>query len=128
MNRRQLLAADFSCVATRSANSQGQSDKFDEDTRPVDGEEELWFLLSAIDTLIFVMTGIVLREAKAVPRTIREFEPYGLQFANRTAFRRSMARFSHMKGKLGFETACRQSLLPRKEPLPFCRARFYPIR
>ncbi len=99
MNRRQLLAADFSCVATRSANSQGQSDKFDEDTRPVDGEEELWFLLSAIDTLIFVMTGIVLREAKAVPRTIREFEPYGLQFAESNGFQTFNGALQSYEGK-----------------------------
>jgi hypothetical protein len=82
LNRRQLLVAGLFYAATRSAGAQEQLDKFDADTRPVEGEEELWYLLSAIDTLIFVMTGVVLKEPRAVPRTIREFEPYGLQFAD----------------------------------------------
>ena len=38
-----------------------------------------------------------------------------------------MERSSHMKGKLGFKAACRQSLLPRKEPLRSYQIRFYPI-
>jgi hypothetical protein len=41
---------------------------------------QLWFLLSALDTLIFVMTGGVLKEPNKVPRTVQEFQPYGAQF------------------------------------------------
>jgi hypothetical protein len=86
LNRRRLLVAGLFCAAARSASGQEKLDKFDVDMRPVEGEDELWFLLSAIDTLIFIMTGVVLKEPSAVPRTIREFEPYGLQFADVNGF------------------------------------------
>ena len=49
-------------------------------------EEELWFLLSALDTLIFVMTGGVLKEPNEVARTIQEFS------ALRRAIRRGECR------------------------------------
>jgi len=55
------------------------------DSRSVEGEEELWFLLSALDTLIFVMTGGVLKEPNEVARTIQEFQPYGAQFGEANA-------------------------------------------
>jgi hypothetical protein len=55
------------------------------DTRPVEVEEELWFLLSAPDTLIFVMTDAVLKEPSAVARTIQEFQPYGAHFGEANA-------------------------------------------
>ena len=55
------------------------------DSRLVEGEEELWFLLSALDTLIFVMTSAVLKEPNEVARTIQEFQPYGAHFGEANA-------------------------------------------
>jgi hypothetical protein len=85
MNRRQLLGAGLSCVAGGLAYGQEIPEKSDADARPVEGEEELWFLLSALDTLIFVMTGGVLKESNEVARTIQEFQPYGAQFGEANA-------------------------------------------
>ena len=60
-------------------------EKANADSRPVEGEEELWLLLSALDTLIFVMTAGVLKEPNEVARTIQEFQPYGAQFGEANA-------------------------------------------
>jgi len=85
VNRRQLLVAGLFCVTPDLAYGQESLDGLDEVTRPVEGYEELWFLLSAIDTLIFVMTGVVLKEPNEVARTIQEFQPYGVQFGEANA-------------------------------------------
>ena len=90
MNRRQLFVSGLFCVAGGLAYGQeipekANEDSRPEDSRPVEGEEELWFLLSALDTLIFVMTGGVLKEPNEVPRTVQEFQPYGAQFGEANA-------------------------------------------
>ena len=85
MNRRQLFVSGLFCVAGGLAYGQEVPEKANEDSRPVEGEEELWFLLSALDTLIFVMTGGVLKEPNEVPRTVQEFQPYGAQFGEANA-------------------------------------------
>jgi hypothetical protein len=85
VNRRQLFVSSLFCVAGGLAYGQEIPEKANEDSRPVEGEEELWFLLSALDTLIFVMTGGVLKEPNEVPRTVQEFQPYGAQFGEANA-------------------------------------------
>ena len=85
VNRRRLLVAGLFCVAGGLAYGQEIPEKTNTDSRPVEDEEELWFLLSALDTLIFVMTGGVLKESKEVARTIQEFQPYGAQFGEANA-------------------------------------------
>ncbi len=85
MNRRQLLVVGLFCVSGGLAYAQDIPEKSNTDRRPVEGEEELWFLLSALDTLIFVMTGGVLKEPNEVARTIQEFQPYGAQFGEANA-------------------------------------------
>jgi hypothetical protein len=85
VNRRQLLVAGLFCIGGGLAYAQEIPDKTNTDSRPVEDEEELWFLLSALDTLIFLMTGEVLKESKEVARTIQEFQPYGAQFAESNA-------------------------------------------
>jgi hypothetical protein len=84
MNRRQLLGAGLSCIAGGLAYGQ-IPEKSNADTRPVEGDEELWFLLSALDALIFVMTAAVLKEPNEVARTIQEFQLYGAQFGEPNA-------------------------------------------
>jgi hypothetical protein len=83
VNRRQLLVAGLFYVGDGLADAQEIPQNTD--TRPVEDEEELWFLLSALDTLIFLMTDGVLKEPKEVARTIQEFQPYGAQFAESNA-------------------------------------------
>jgi hypothetical protein len=85
VNRRQLFVTGLFCVAGGLAYGQEIPEKANADSRPVEGEEELWFLLSALDTLIFVMTGGVLKEPNEVARTIQEFQPYGAQFGEANA-------------------------------------------
>jgi hypothetical protein len=80
VNRRQLFVTSLFCVAGGSGYGQEIPEKANGDSRPVEGDEELWFLLSSLDTLIFVMTGGVLKEPNEVPRTIQEFQPFGAQF------------------------------------------------
>lgn len=85
MNRRQLLIDGLFCLAVDLAYGQELPGGSDADTRPVENYEKLWFLLSAIDTLIFVMTGVVLKEPNEIARTIEEFQPYGVQFGEAKA-------------------------------------------
>ena len=85
VNRRQLFITGLFCVAGSLAYGQEIPEKANADSRPVEREEELWLLLSALDTLIFVMTAGVLKEPNEVARTIQEFQPYGVQFGEANA-------------------------------------------
>ena len=82
LNRRQLLNAELFSVSADLAREQELPDRSNADTRPGKGEEELWFLHSALDTLIFAMTDAVMKEPNEVARTIQELQRYGAHFGN----------------------------------------------
>lgn len=81
MNRRTvLLAGMVSALATSAKAQQANFDQVAADA-PVSTRDELIYLLTALDTLIFVMAVVVLKEAEAVSRSRAEFQPYGAQLA-----------------------------------------------
>jgi hypothetical protein len=83
MNRRQIVAAGILSLVPSAANAAAVDQS--SDAAPVSGPEELWYLLSALDTLIFVMAVVVLKEPDSILRTRSEFQPYGIQLADAKA-------------------------------------------
>jgi hypothetical protein len=62
------------------ANAQLSPNVFDQ----VQGSEELWFVVNALEAMIFLMM-ISLKDPKNVARTRQDFAPYEAQFINQTA-------------------------------------------
>jgi hypothetical protein len=86
MDRRRLLFGSLAFASARQAFGQPTEQVMTVDTRPIEGDDELWFLLSTIDTLIFVLTDIALKDPKVVAQTKQDFQPYGAQLADPGAF------------------------------------------
>jgi hypothetical protein len=82
MNRRQMLAAGLASVLARSAAAQEQNADGDLDLAPVKGPEELWYLLTALDSLIFCLAVGVIKEPTIVFQARREFQPYSSQLTD----------------------------------------------
>jgi hypothetical protein len=85
MDRRQLLLAGAFCTLADAAYAQQPTDSLP-DTSPVKGQEELWYLQNAIETLIFLLTAGVLKEPEAVSRTRQDYLQYGWQMAPPNSF------------------------------------------
>jgi hypothetical protein len=82
MNRRQLIVTGFVSVLGTSATAQ-ESD--DANLAPVKGPEELWYLLTALDALIFCMAVAVLKDPAVVLQARREAQPYASQLSDSKA-------------------------------------------
>ena len=85
MDRRQVLIAGFAAVFVDSAAAQQQNDVPNPDLAQVKGPEELWYLLTAIDALIFCMAVAVIKEPGVVLQARREFQPYSSQLGDSKA-------------------------------------------
>ena len=80
MNRRQILMAAWasSCYSIGAFGQTAEDPTdFRFNTRPVEGDDELWYLISSIDALIFFMS--VADEPKFIAASRRAFSPYGAQ-------------------------------------------------
>jgi hypothetical protein len=62
-----------------------QSDGANSDLAPVKGPEELWYLLTALDALIFCMAVAVLKDPTVVLQARREAQPYFSQLSDSKA-------------------------------------------
>jgi hypothetical protein len=82
MNRRQIVFAALVSTLTTSATAQ-QSD--DGDIAPVKGSEELWYLITALDALIFCMAVAVIKDSTVVLQARRELQPYSSQLSDSKA-------------------------------------------
>ena len=52
------------------------------DLGPVKGTEELWYLLTALDTLIFCMSVAVIKDQAVIVQARREVQPYTSQLSD----------------------------------------------
>jgi hypothetical protein len=82
MNRRQILIAALAAVLAKSAAAQEQNGDARPDLTPVKGPEELWYLMTALDSLIFCMAVGVMKDPTAVFQARREVQPYSSQLTD----------------------------------------------
>jgi len=81
MNRRQIIITGLVSVLAESATAQQK----DDDLAPTKGPDELWYLLTALDALIFCMSVAVLKEPTVVYQARREMQPYSAQLSDSKA-------------------------------------------
>jgi hypothetical protein len=105
MNRRQVLVAGLVSTFAASASAQQPTDNHALDTAPVKGQEELWFLLTAMDALIFVMAVAILKDPDAVLQARREFQPYAAQLSDPKAVEALNAALKSSDGQARLEEA-----------------------
>lgn len=81
MRRRQFLLTGLASVLAAPAAAQEQKAVADL-AEPVKGTEELWYLLTALDTLIFTLAVAVLKEPSVIFQARREIQPYVAQLSD----------------------------------------------
>lgn len=79
VNRRQIVLAGLALPFVGPANAQSSPKMFDQ----VQGPEELWFVVNALEAMIFLM--VSLKDLKNVARTRQDFAPYEAQLTNQNA-------------------------------------------
>jgi hypothetical protein len=87
VRRRQFLLTGLASALVGSAAAQeqkAQEQKADAelDLGPVKGTEELWFLLTALDTLIFCLAIAVIKDEAVIVQARREVQPYSSQLSD----------------------------------------------
>jgi hypothetical protein len=91
LRRRQLLLTALSSafVVSAAAQEQKAQEKADEqkadtdlDLGPVKRTEELWYLLTALDTLIFSLAVAVIKDQGVIVQARREIQPYSSQLSD----------------------------------------------
>ena len=82
MQRRQFLLAGLASALVTPAAAQEQKGDADLDLGPVKGTEELWYLLTALDTLIFSMAVAVIKDQAVIVQARREIQPYASQLSD----------------------------------------------
>ena len=77
MRRRQFLLTGLaSALVASAASAQEQKADAELDLGPVKGTEELWYLLTALDALIFCMAVAVIKDQAVIVQARREVQPY----------------------------------------------------
>jgi hypothetical protein len=69
-------------VLAASAGAEEQKTDADLDLGPVKGTEELWYLLTALDTLIFCLAVAVIKDQAVIVQARREIQPYSSQLSD----------------------------------------------
>ena len=72
MFRRQFLLTALASVLAAAASAQEQKADAELDLGPVKGTEELWYLLTALDALIFCMAVAVIKDQAVIVQARRE--------------------------------------------------------
>jgi hypothetical protein len=81
VRRRQFLLTGLASIVATPAFAQEQ--KADADLMgPVKGIEELWYLLTALDTLIFCLAVAVIKDSAVIVQARREVQPYSAQLSD----------------------------------------------
>ena len=65
-----------------SAAAQEQKADAELDLGPVKGTEELWYLLTALDTLIFCLAVALIKDPAVIVQARRENQPYSTQLSD----------------------------------------------
>jgi hypothetical protein len=77
LRRRQFLFTGLaSALVASAASAQEQKADAELDLGPVKGTEELWYLLTALDALIFCMAVAVIKDQTVIVEARREVQPY----------------------------------------------------
>jgi hypothetical protein len=82
VRRRQFLLTGFASVIATPAAAQEQRVDADLNLEPVKGTEELWYLLTALDTLIFCLAVAVIKDQTVIIQARREIQPYSSQLSD----------------------------------------------
>jgi hypothetical protein len=82
VRRRQFLLTGLASILATTAAAQEQKADADLDLGPVKGTEELWFILTALDTLIFCLAVAVIKEQAVIVQARREIQPYASQLSD----------------------------------------------
>jgi hypothetical protein len=83
MRRRQFLLTGLaSALVASAASAQEQKADAELDLGPVKGTEELWYLLTALDALIFCMAVAVIKDQAVIVQARREVQPYTSQLSD----------------------------------------------
>jgi hypothetical protein len=82
VRRRQFLFTGVASVLAAPAVAQEQKADADLNLEPVKGTEELWYLLTALDTLIFCLAVAVIKEPAVIVQARREIQPYSSQLSD----------------------------------------------
>ena len=82
MRRRQFLLTGLASALATPAAGQEQKADADLDLGPVKGTEELWYLLTALDTLIFCLAVAVIKDQAVIIQARREIQPYSSQLSD----------------------------------------------
>ena len=80
VRRRQFLLTGLASVLAAPAGAQEQKPSADP-AQPVKGTEELWYLLTALDTLIFTLAVAVIKDPAVIFQARREIQPYVAQLS-----------------------------------------------
>ena len=82
LRRRQFLLTGLaSALVASAASAQEQKAEAELDLGPVKGTEELWYLLTALDALIFCMAVAVIKDQAVIVQARREIQPYTSQLS-----------------------------------------------
>ena len=82
VRRRQFLFAGLASVLAAPAAAQEQKADAELNLDPVKGTEELWYLLTALDTLIFCLAVAVIKDQAVIIQARREIQPYSSQLSD----------------------------------------------
>jgi hypothetical protein len=80
--RRQFLLTTLASVLAAAASAQEQKADAELDLAPVKGTEELWYLLTALDALIFCLAVAVIKDQAVIVQARREIQPYTSQLSD----------------------------------------------
>jgi hypothetical protein len=104
MRRRQFLLTGLaSALVTSAASAQEQKADAELDLGPVKGTEELWYLLTALDTLIFCMAVAVIKDQAVIVQARREVQPYTSQLSDPKAEEAFNAALKSSEGQARIE-------------------------
>jgi hypothetical protein len=104
MRRRQFLLTGLaSALVASAASAQEQKADAELDLGPVKGTEELWYLLTALDALIFCMAVAVIKDQAVIVQARREVQPYTSQLSDPKAEEAFNAALKSSEGQARIE-------------------------
>src|SRR6202046_3765917 len=103
LRRRQFLLTGLASALVASAAAQEQKADAELDLGPVKGTEELWYLLTALDTLIFCMAVAEIKDQAIIVQARREVQPYTSQLGDPKAEEAFNAALKSSEGQARIE-------------------------
>jgi hypothetical protein len=82
LRRRQFLLTGLASALVAPAAAQEQKAESELDLGPIKGIEELWYLLTALDTLIFSLAVAVIKDPSVIVQARREIQPFSAQLSD----------------------------------------------